>query len=141
MEHIFEEKVFYSDTDAYGVVWHGAYLRWLEMGRCLWCDEMGYSLLELSNQDIVLPVINLNIKYKSSAKLEDKLVILTKVEKYNQLSVTFKQIIKSKETNKTFVEATVDVVAVHNDGKLYRRMPELLTKLFKKSITEQSKTI
>ena len=136
MEHTFEQKVFYADTDAYGVVWHGAYLRWLEMGRCMWCEEMGYTLSELAKQNIVLPVVNLNIKYKSSAKLEDKIIIVTKIEKYNQLSVTFKQEIKSKETGKTFVEAIVDVVAVNNDGKLYRRMPEILTNIFEKSINE-----
>ena len=32
MKHTDELRVYYADTDAYGVVWHGAYLRWLEAG-------------------------------------------------------------------------------------------------------------
>lgn len=95
MKHIFEQKVFYPDTDAYGVVWHGSYLRWLEMGRVDWCEMQGYNLIELEAQDIVLPVVNLNVKYKSSAKLNDILIIETWIEKFNSLSVTFKQVIKS----------------------------------------------
>lgn len=134
MKHIFEQKVFYSDTDAYGVVWHGSYLRWLEMGRVDWCEMRGYNLIDLKAQDIVLPVVNLNVRYKSSAKLNDNLIIETWIEKFNSLSVTFKQVIKSKETDKTFIEAEVDVVAITNDGKLHRRMPRVLAEIFEKEL-------
>lgn len=134
MKHIFKQKVFYSDTDAYGVVWHGAYLRWLEMGRVLWCEAQGQNLSDLKNQDIVLPVVNLNVKYKASAKLDDEIIIETWIEKYNSLSVTFKQLIKSKETNKTYIEALVDVVAINNNGKLYRKMPQVLSEIFERAL-------
>lgn len=134
MKHIFEQKVFYSDTDAYGVVWHGSYLRWLEMGRVEWCEMKGFNLIDLKAQDIVLQVVNLNVRYKSSAKLNDNLIIETWIEKFNSLSVTFKQVIKSKETGKTFIEAEVDVVAISNEGKLYRRMPDVLADIFEKEL-------
>ncbi len=134
MKHIFEQKVFYSDTDAYGVVWHGSYLRWLEMGRVLWCEQAGYNLIDLKEQDIVLPVTNLNVRYKKSARLNDELIIETSIVKFNNLSVTFKQTIKSKETNITYIEAEVDVVAISNEGKLYRRMPSILAEVFEREL-------
>ncbi|MFQ8626026.1 MAG: acyl-CoA thioesterase [Candidatus Gastranaerophilaceae bacterium] len=93
----------------------------------------GLTLLTLST-DIVLPVVNLNVRYKSSAKLNDNLIIETWIEKFNSLSVTFKQVIKSKETGKTFIEAEVDVVAISNEGKLYRRMPDVLADIFEKEL-------
>lgn len=133
-KHIFEQKVYYSDTDAYGVVWHGSYLRWLEAGRVEWCEMMGYNLIDLKAQDIVLPVVNLNIRYKASAKLNDNLIIETWIENFNSLSVTFKQVIKSKDTDKIFIEAQVDVVAITNNGKLYRKMPEVLADIFRKEL-------
>jgi acyl-CoA thioester hydrolase len=134
MKHIFEQKVYYSDTDAYGVAWHGAYLRWLEMGRVELCKMMGFSISDLQQQDILLPVVNMNLKYKMSAKLEDIIVIETEISEFKGLSVTFKQSIKSKETSKTFIEAEFVVVAIHNDSKLYRRMPEVLAEKFKEVI-------
>ena len=137
MKHVYEQKVFYADTDAYGIAWHGSYVRWLEAGRCLWCDKMGYPLTVLDAQDIVLPVVNINIRYKSSAKFNDDIIIETWLDKYSKVSASFKQVIKSKETGRTFVEATVDIVAVHKDGKLYRQMPELLTAIFDKSLKEE----
>lgn len=130
MKHIFEQKVYYSDTDAYGVVWHGSYLRWLEMGRVMLCEMMGYNLVELESQSIVLPVVNLNVKYKSSAKLNDEMIVETSIQKFSSLSVTFEQKIIDKNTGKTFIEAQVDVVAIDNNGKLYRKMPQILIDAF-----------
>lgn len=141
MKNIFETKVYYSDTDAYGVVWHGAYLRWLERGRVDLCEMLGLDLVSMKNMDILLPVTNMNVKYKASARLDDDIIIETWIEKYNSLSVTFKQVIKSKETNKTFIEAVFDVVAISNAGKLYRRMPEQLTECFEKAMKDSEQVL
>ena len=130
MKHIFEQKVFYSDTDAYGVVWHGSYLRWLEMGRVGVCEMLGHNLIDLKEKDIVLPVVNLNVKYKMSAKLNDVVVTETEISEFNGFTVKFKQIIRSKETGKVCLDAEVSVVAIDNNGKLYRKMPEVLAKSF-----------
>jgi len=124
MKHAFTTKVFYSDTDAYGVVWHGSYLRWLEMGRVMLCESKGYKLSQLEQNDIVLPVAELNIKYKNSAKLEDEILIETCVVDQGRFYITFQQFIKDEKSQKTYIEATVKVVAIHKDGKLYRSLPE-----------------
>lgn len=129
MKHVFSQKVFYSDTDAYGVVWHGNYLRWLEMGRVLLCEQAGYTLKELEDQDIVLPVADLNIKYKQSAKLEDEIVIETKIQDWGKFYLTFYQTILDKKREKVFVEAAVKVVAINKSGKLYRSLPEPVQKI------------
>ena len=141
MKNIFETKVYYSDTDAYGVVWHGAYLRWLEKGRVDLCNTLGLDLVSMKKMDILLPVTNMNVKYKASAKLDDAIIIETWIEKFNSLSVTFKKVIKSKETDKVFIEALFDVVAINNAGKLYRRMPEDLVECFEKAVKDDEKSL
>lgn len=132
MKHILEQRVYYSDTDAYGVVWHGSYLRWLEMGRIGFCDVLGQNLVKLQEEDIILPVTNINIRYKASAKLNDNIKIETDICKLTPLSVSFMQYVKDSTSDKIFVQAQVDVVAVNSQGKLYRRMPEVLMKEFEK---------
>ncbi|MBR5304715.1 MAG: acyl-CoA thioesterase [Candidatus Gastranaerophilales bacterium] len=129
MKHAFTTKVYYSDTDAYGVVWHGSYLRWLEMGRVMLCEDAGYKLSQLEENDIVLPVAEINIKYKNSAKLEDAIVIETEVVDQGRFYITFQQTIKNEKLNKTYIEALVKVVAIHKDGKLYRSLPEQVIKI------------
>ncbi len=131
---IMNQKVYYADTDAYGVVWHGAYLRWMEAARVEFCERLGLNLIDLKENDIALPVVNLNVRYKSSAKLNDSIIVETSITKFNGLSVRFTQTVKSEVTGKTFVEADVDVVAVNNDGKLYRRMPKVISDVFEKDM-------
>ena len=135
MKNVFETKVYYSDTDAYGVVWHGAYLRWMEKGRLDLCDNMGLDLVTLKNSDILMPVTNMNVRYKASARLNDSIIIETWIEKYNSLSITFKQVIKSKETGKVYIEALFDVVAISEaSGKLYRRLPQEILNAIEKDL-------
>ncbi len=130
MKNIFRQKVFYSDTDSYGVVWHGSYLRWLEMGRVLLCEDRGYKLSELEKMDIVLPVCELNIKYKQSAKLDDIIEVETEVVDCSRFCLTFKQTILDSITKKVCVEAIVKVVAINNQGKLYKTLPLEIKKIF-----------
>ena len=134
MKNILEEKVYYADTDAYGVVWHGTYLRWMEKGRVELCEDAGLNLIDLEKQDIAMPVTNMNVRYKASARLDDDIIIETWIEKFNSLSVTFGQLIKSKKDEKIYIKAEFDVVAINEAGKLYRRMPEVVTSALQKAM-------
>ncbi len=129
MNHAFKQKVYYSDTDAYGVVWHGSYLRWLEMGRVMLCERAGATLKELENDDIVMPVSEMKVKYKNSARLEDEITIETQISDYGKFYLTFSQRIFDEKTNKTYIEATFKVVAIHKDGKLYRSLPDQVQRI------------
>ncbi len=130
MKHEFTHRVYYADTDAYGVVWHGTYLRWMEMGRVELCDKLGLDLVELKKQDIAIPVTNMNVRYKASAKLDDRIIIETWISKVSPITVTFGQTIKNAQTGQTFIIAEFETVAVNNDGKIYRRMPDSLKSAF-----------
>ncbi|MCR5265052.1 MAG: acyl-CoA thioesterase [Cyanobacteria bacterium RUI128] len=134
MKHTYTDKVYYADTDSYGVVWHGSYIRWMEKGRVLFCDELGLDLVDLKEADVAIPVANLNIRYKSSAKINEVYKVTTTVSKITPLAVTFRQVTSNAETGQVYTDAEVVVVAVNNSGKLYRRLPEKLTKIFNEDI-------
>lgn len=126
MKHILERTVYYADTDAYGVAWHGSYIKWMEAARVELCREVGLDLVEMKANDVLTPVTNLSIRYKSSAKLDEVIVVETNVQKITPLTIVFSQVIKEKETGKVHTIAEIEVVAVNNEGKLYRRIPEKL---------------
>ena len=71
----------------------------------------------------------LNIKYKNSAKLDDNLTIITEIIEHGKFYITFHQTILDEKQEKTYIEATVKVVAIHKDGKLYRSLPEQVVKI------------
>lgn len=134
MKHIFEQTVYYGDTDAYGVAWHGSYLRWMEQARVEFCRDIGIDLVEMRRKDVAIPVTNLNIRYKASALLDERIVVETEITKMTPIVVQFTQTIKNKETDKVYTIGIVEVVAVNNEGKIYRRIPEILKNPCEKSM-------
>jgi acyl-CoA thioester hydrolase len=48
-------KVRYGETDQMGVVYHGNYANYLEIGRLDWLDAIGVSYKEMEANDVMLP--------------------------------------------------------------------------------------
>ncbi len=137
MEYNQEIRVLYSDTDAYGVVWHGAYTKWFEAARVEIVERLGLKLAELEADKIIFPVVELNIRYKSSAKMNERIIINTKISEIKPLSVTFEHKVFEKETKQLRVLAHSTIVVVDsNTGKMFKRMPESLYSKFLKGLED-----
>ena len=135
MEYIQEIRVLYSDTDAYGVVWHGAYTKWFEAARVGLVEQMGLPLEQLESDNILFPVVEMNIRYKSSAKMNERIVIKTTVKELKPISVTFEHKVYEKATNTLRVIAHTTIVVTNSQtGKMYRRIPDFIYKEFEKAI-------
>ena len=66
--------------------------------------------------------------------LNDTIVIETSITKVSDLCATFFQTIKNKETGKICIQAEVQNVAINNNHKLYRKLPENLKKALESAI-------
>ena len=133
MKHYFEVEVYYADTDCYGVVWHGTYVRYCEQARTDFVAKLYKGMKYFEDNNIATPIVNLNIKYKNFAKIHDVLVIETTVEKITPLRATMLQKITNKITGEDVAEATIDFVCTDNNGKLYRKMPQEMVDMLKKA--------
>ncbi len=132
MEYIQEVRVLYGDTDAYGVVWHGAYTKWFEAARVEAVEKsLGLNLGELEAEGILFPVVEMNIRYKSSAKINEKIIIKTHISDVKPVSVTFESNVYDKLTGVLRVIAQVTIVTVNpKTGKLYRKIPDKIFNAF-----------
>lgn len=65
------------DTDAYGIMWHGAYAKWLEYARHEWLQQRGYTLPPPAEATVLFPVLEQQVRYKQAAKQNDTLAIVT----------------------------------------------------------------
>ncbi len=121
-------KVQYADTDSYKVAWHGSYLRWMEAGRVDWLYLNGVNIKKLDeNSGIVMPVVELEIKYKQSAKLLEDIVVKTEVVEITNLYIVFNQTVINRETQKILTTARVKGVALKG-GRPLRNLKEILNK-------------
>ena len=125
MEHTQEIRVLYSDTDSYGVVWHGSYTKWFEAARVGLVEQLGLELEALEQSGIVFPVVEMNIRYKSSAKMNERIIIKTNISEVKPLSVKFEHKVYEKNTNTLRVIAYTTIVVIDTKtGKMLRRMPD-----------------
>lgn len=134
MKHSQEVRVYYHDTDSYGVVWHGSYVKWLEEGRVELCELLGLNLADLEKNGITFPVVDMHIRYKQSAFMNDRLIIETTISELKPMSVTFSHVIKNKETEKVNLTAQTTIVSIDKTGKLIKRFAEDIYCAFSKAL-------
>jgi len=82
-------RVRYGETDQMGIVYHGNYAQYFEMGRTEWLRKMGFSYKQMEADGIMLPVISLNINYHKSARYDDLIKVKTKLVKKPTAKIEF----------------------------------------------------
>ncbi|ETN95659.1 acyl-CoA thioesterase [Zhouia amylolytica] len=87
--HQINIRVRYAETDQMGVVYHGNYAQYLELGRVEWLRNLGVSYRSMEESGIMLPVISLQMSYKKSAKYDDLLTIKTRLKKTPSVKIEF----------------------------------------------------
>ncbi len=69
--------VRYAETDMMGIVYHGSYLPWFEIGRTTLLKEHGIAYRDLEAAGYRLPVLEAALKYLKPAFYDDELTIVT----------------------------------------------------------------
>ena len=89
-----QNKIYYHDTDAGGLVYYATYLQHLEEGRYELCLSLGVDLGEYALKGVAFPAVHVEVEYKSPARYGDTIIIYTNVEKIGNSSIHFFQEIK-----------------------------------------------
>ena len=88
-EYQFTVRVRYAETDQMGVVYHGNYAQYFEMGRVEWLRNMGVSYKWMEENGIMLPVVSLTVNYKKPARYDDLLTIKTVFKSQTSVKIEF----------------------------------------------------
>lgn len=82
-------RVRYSETDQMGVVYHGNYAQFFELGRTEWLRKLGVTYKDMEISGIMLPVISLKCNFIKSAIYDDVLQIETFLVKKPMVKIEF----------------------------------------------------
>jgi acyl-CoA thioester hydrolase len=96
-EYEFNVRVRYSETDQMGVVYHGNYAQYFEMGRVEWLRNIGISYKRMEEDGIMLPVVSLNINYKKPARYDNLLRVKTIFKSQTSVKIEFDYEIYNEE--------------------------------------------
>ena len=96
-QHEINVRVRYSETDQMGVVYHGNYAQYFEMGRVEWLRNIGISYKWMEENGIMLPVVSLNMNYKKPARYDDLLIVKTIFKKQESVKIEFDYEIRNEK--------------------------------------------
>lgn len=88
-EYEFTVRVRYAETDQMGVVYHGNYAQYFEMGRVEWLRNLGVSYKWMEENGVMLPVVSLEMNYKKPARYDDVLRVKTVLKSQNSVKIEF----------------------------------------------------
>ena len=120
-------RVRYAETDQMGVVYHGNYAQYLEMGRVEWLRGFGVSYKKMEENGIMLPVISLSVNYKKSAEYDDFITVETHLKKLPLVKIEFDFKIYNEHQE---ILATANTVLAFLDTKTKRpiKCPDYILK-------------
>ena len=122
-------RVRYAETDQMGVVYYGNYAQYFEVGRVEILRDLGMTYRKMEEDGIMLPVVNLNVDYKKSARYDDMLTVETELVEKPNVKIRFNHTIYN-ENNEKLVTGSVTLVFIDIVTRKIAKAPEgLLSKL------------
>lgn len=121
-----EIDVQFFDLDPMNIVWHGNYVKYLEIARCALLDKIGYNYLQMKESGFMWPVIDVNLRYIGSAVFGQRLRLRAElVEWENRLKVDY--LITDAASGKRLTRASTTQVAVDiATGEMCFASPDIL---------------
>lgn len=118
-------RVRYGETDQMGVVYHGNYPQYLEMGRVEWLRSLGISYKDMEKKGIILPVVSLNVNYKKSAVYDDLITVRTILKKAPLVRIEFDYQVFN-ESNELLAEANTILAFMDAEKNRPMKCPEYI---------------
>jgi len=83
-------RVRYAETDQMGVVYHGNFFTWFEIGRVELCRQLGFEYKQMeAEDDCYIVVAEAQCRYKRPARFDDLLTIRTRVTGSKRRTIHF----------------------------------------------------
>lgn len=122
-------RVRYAETDQMGVVHHGNYAQYLEIARCEWLEQFGTSYKSMEESGVMLPVYEMNFKFRRPAKFDDILRVETTLISMPNVKIEFNYKIYNQEGELLTTAYTVLVFVDINSRKPIKCPDYILEKL------------
>ncbi|MCI8208348.1 thioesterase [Pseudomonas sp. S25] len=106
-----EVLVPFFDVDSMNIVWHGHYIKYLEVARCTLLDHIGHNYTQMLESGYGWPVIDIQLRYVRGAVFGQRLIVRASlVEWENRLKINY--LISDAETGERMTRASSIQVAV-----------------------------
>jgi len=128
--HVLPVRVYFEDTDFSGVVYHGAYIRFMERGRSDFLRRLGVGHVALGSgehgEPLAFAVRRIAADFLKPARIDDVLEVETRSGELRGARIVLSQTVRRGD--EVLVSAEVTVVMINGEGRA-RRLPEAVRAL------------
>jgi acyl-CoA thioester hydrolase len=131
-------RIPFFDIDMAGIVWHGHYLKYFELARCVLLDGIGYNYEEMISTGVLWPVVDTSIRYVHPLVLDQNVVVSACLQEWQLRLVIDYRVVDENGvvcTKGTTVQAPVDA----KTKALQFGSPELLVNNVERCLQAQAK--
>ena len=119
-------RVYWEDTDAGGIVFYANYLKFFERSRTEWLRSLGLEQQRLKDSTGGMFVVSeTNVRYLRAARLDDELIITSRLHQSGRASMTIEQqaLLKSEHESIVLCEGSIRIGWVNATTLQAARMP------------------
>jgi acyl-CoA thioester hydrolase len=113
-----------------GIVYHGHYIAWFEIGRTEYCRAAGIPYRALEDAGLLILVTGVECKYRRSARYDDEVRIVTRLRELASRGLVFEYEAFDRD-GRLLAEGTTRHVFADADGKPTRAPSEVVEALKK----------
>ena len=114
--HEVQVRVRYQETDQMGVVYHGNYFAFFEIGRTEYLRSHGYTYREIEASGVFAVVVKAESLYHKAAKYDDLLTIKTTIKRITRVKIEYEhQVYRDTELLAT---GHITLAFVDSEGKI-----------------------
>jgi acyl-CoA thioester hydrolase len=123
--HEVQIRVRYKETDQMGVLYHGNYFTFFEVGRTEFLRSQGYTYREVEESGILGVVVKAECAYHKPAKYDDLLTIQTTITNITKAKIEYEH--KVLRNNEQLATGHITLAFINKEGKI-QRVPEIIRK-------------
>ena len=87
----------YHHTDQMGIVHHSNYIKFFEVARTEWLRSAGLTYAEMERRGVMMPIVDVNVKYRQPAYYDELLSVTAIVEDMPMARMLFKYEIRGED--------------------------------------------
>ena len=126
-EHVAEIALSpaFHDVDALGVVWHGHYLKYMELARCALLQSFDYDYPQMRDSGFIWPVVDMRTKYVRPAHYGQRLSVRAELTEW-ELRMRIDYLIRDADTGEVVTRGhSIQVAVDAGNGEMCFATPEV----------------
>lgn len=130
IEHVHRHRVRYREVDPMGLVYHTHYVDYFEAARTELLRELGVAYKEVEDIGIIMPVVELHVKFHRPAFYDDLLAITARVDEIPEMRANIDYEVRRDGEAQVLTTGHVTLCFVDRERNRPVRAPDSFRRLF-----------